>query len=55
MAIVSFFFEKKQVPRLFKILLYTLIALQQLVLIAVIGIGLFDMWFNFRKLEKIKA
>ncbi len=55
MAIVSFFFEKKQVPRLFKILLYTLIALQQLVLIAVIGIGLFDMWLNFRKLEKIKA
>ena len=55
MAIVSFFFEKKQIPRLFKILLYTLIALQQLALIAVIGIGLFDMWFNFRKIEKIKA
>ncbi len=55
MAIVSFFFEKKQVPRLFKILLYTLIVLQQLVLLAVIGIGLFDMWLNFRKLEKIKT
>jgi uncharacterized protein YybS (DUF2232 family) len=55
MAIVSFYFEKKQVPRFFRILLYTLIALQQLALIAVIGIGLFDMWFNFRKLEKIKA
>jgi len=55
MAIVSFFFEKKQVPRFLKILLYGLIALQQLVLIAVIGIGLFDMWFDFRKLKKIKA
>ena len=55
MAIVSFYFEKKQVPRLFRILLYTLIALQQLALIAVIGIGLFDMWVNFRKLKKIKA
>lgn len=55
MAIVSFYFEKKQVPRLFRILLYTLIALQQLALIAVIGIGLFDMWVNFRKLGKIKA
>jgi uncharacterized protein YybS (DUF2232 family) len=55
MGIVSFFFEKKKVPRFFKILLYSLIALQQLALIAVIGIGLFDMWFNFRKLEKTKT
>jgi len=55
MGIVSFFFEKKKVPRFLKILLYSLIALQQLALLAVIGIGLFDMWFNFRKLEKIKA
>ena len=55
MAIVSFYFEKKQIPRLFRILLYTLIALQQLALIAVIGIGLFDMWINFRKLEKTKV
>jgi len=55
MGIVSFFFEKKRVPRFIKIPLYSLIALQQLVLIAVIGIGLFDMWFDFRKLKKIKA
>jgi uncharacterized protein YybS (DUF2232 family) len=55
MGIVSFFFEKKKVPRFFKILLYSLIALQQLALLAVIGMGLFDMWFNFRKLKKIKA
>ncbi len=54
-GIVSFFFEKKKVPRFFKILLYSLIALQQLALIAVIGIGLFDMWFNFRKIKKAKA
>ncbi len=55
MGIVSFFFERKKVPRFFKILLYSLIALQQLALIAVIGLGLFDMWFDFRKLKKIKA
>jgi hypothetical protein len=55
MGIVSFFFERKKVPRFFKILLYSLIALQQLALLAVIGMGLFDMWFNFRKLKKIKA
>ena len=55
MGIVSFFFKRKKVPRFFKILLYSLIALQQLALIAVIGLGLFDMWFDFRKLKKIKA
>ena len=55
MGIVSFFFERKKVPRFFKILLYSLIAIQQLVLIAVIGIGLFDMWFDFRKIKKTKA
>jgi uncharacterized protein YybS (DUF2232 family) len=55
MGIVSFFFEKKKVPRFFKILLYSLIALQQLALMAVIGIGFFDTWFNFRKLKKIEV
>ena len=55
MGIVSFFFARWKLPRFLKIPLYSLIALQQLVLIAVIGIGLFDTWFNFRKLKKIKA
>ena len=51
-AIVSFYFNKKQFPRVIRIFLYTLIAIQQLVLLAVIGLGFFDMWFNFRKLGK---
>jgi len=51
-AIVSFYFNKKQFPRVVRIFLYTLIAIQQLVLLAVIGLGFFDMWFNFRKLGK---
>ena len=51
-AIVSFYFNKKQFPRVIRIFLYTLIAVQQLILIAVIGLGFFDMWFNFRKLGK---
>jgi uncharacterized protein YybS (DUF2232 family) len=51
-AIVSFYFNKKQFPRIIRIFLYTLIAVQQLVLLAVIGLGFFDMWFNFRKLAK---
>jgi uncharacterized protein YybS (DUF2232 family) len=50
-AIVSFYFEKKGVPRMFKIFIYSLIAIQQIILMAVIGLGFFDVWFDFRKLE----
>jgi uncharacterized protein YybS (DUF2232 family) len=50
-AIVSFYFEKKKFPRMLRVFLYSLIALQQVVLIVIIGLGLFDMWINFRKLE----
>ena len=50
-AIVSFYFEKKKLPRVLRFALYTLVAIQQIVLLVVIGIGFFDMWLNFRKLE----
>ena len=50
-AIVSFYFEKKRFPRLLRIFLYSLIALQQFVLILVIGLGFFDVWLNFRKIK----
>ncbi len=49
-AIVSHFFNKKKFPRFLRLFLYGLIALQQLFLIAVIGVGFFDIWLNFRKL-----
>ncbi|MGD8263491.1 MAG: YybS family protein [Desulfobacterales bacterium] len=51
-AIVSYFFEKKKFPRIIRIVLYSLIALQQFILLAVIGLGFFDLWVNFRKLGK---
>ena len=51
-AIVSFYFNKKRFPRIIRVFLYTLIALQQLVLLVVIGLGFFDLWFNFRRLGK---
>jgi len=54
-AIVSFYFGKKQVPQLFRVLLYSLIALQQLVLFLVICLGFFDIWLNVRKLETTKS
>jgi len=50
-AIVSFYFEKKRFPRWLKFFLYSLIALQQAILLVIIGLGFFDMWLNFRKLE----
>jgi uncharacterized protein YybS (DUF2232 family) len=51
-AIVSFFFDKKRLPGMVRIFLYSLIALQQIILLLVIGLGFFDMWINFRKLGK---
>ena len=53
-AIVSFFFEKKKLPRVVRVVLYTMIALQQLFLLVIICIGLFDMWINFRKIDTDK-
>ena len=38
-AIISFYFEKKHFPRLLRIVLYSLIALQQIVLLIVVGLG----------------
>jgi uncharacterized protein YybS (DUF2232 family) len=49
-AVVTFFFEKKQFPPLLRYFLYSLIAVQQLILLFVIGLGLFDTWLNFRKI-----
>jgi uncharacterized protein YybS (DUF2232 family) len=53
-AIVSFFFEKKNLPRSIRVVLYIMIAFQQLFLLLIICIGLFDMWINFRKIETHK-
>ena len=49
-AIVSHFFNKKKFPKFLKLFLYGLIALQQLLLLVVIGVGFFDIWLNFRKM-----
>lgn len=49
-AIVSFFFQKKDSPALLRVCCYGLIAVQLYFLILVIGVGFFDNWINFRKL-----
>ena len=51
-AIVSYYFKKKRFPKILRVFLYTLMALQQLILLAVIGLGFFDLWINFRRLGK---
>jgi uncharacterized protein YybS (DUF2232 family) len=51
-AIMAFYLHKKQVPRLARAMLYGLVGVQQLIMLAVVVIGFFDTWFNFRKIEK---
>jgi uncharacterized protein YybS (DUF2232 family) len=54
MAIVSHFFHKKSVPVILRGLGYMLIFFQQVFLLIVIGLGLFDVWADFRRLKKQK-
>ncbi len=51
-AIVAYFFDKKKFPRIARTFIYSLIAIQHVFALMVIGLGFFDMWVNFRKLEK---
>ena len=53
-AIVSFYFEKKQFPKPLRALLYGLIAMQQLLLVLVIAVGFFDIWIDFRRTRKVE-
>jgi uncharacterized protein YybS (DUF2232 family) len=50
LAIISFLFQSKNVPAFFRYLFYFLIAVQQLLMIPIASIGLFDIWIDFRKL-----
>lgn len=50
-AIVSFFFKKKKVPLGFRVMGYTLIGIIQFLAFLVAGLGLFDIWIDFRKLR----
>lgn len=49
LAIAAFLFKCKQVPVVVRVLFYMLTLIQQYLLIAVIAVGLFDLWFDFRK------
>ncbi len=54
-AIISFYFQKKRFPRVLRFFLYSLVILQPMVIMfLVVGLGFFDMWTDFRKLETQK-
>ena len=54
-AIVSFYFQKKNVPLGFRVMGYTVIGLIQFFLILVAALGLFDIWADFRNLRRKAA
>ena len=51
LAVVSFYFDKKRLPRGLRILLYSIIVFQYLAAVFIAGLGFFDIWLNIRKTE----
>lgn len=52
LSIISFIFKTKNVHRLFRILCYFLLFTLQYVILAVIAVGVVDLWVDFRKFVK---
>ena len=52
LAIVEFFFKTRQVPRLLRFLFYFIIMIQQYLVLVLSAAGLFDLWVDFRRLNR---
>ena len=52
MAVLAFYFDKKGFPDLLRFFFYSLLVIQQVLVLLVVALGFFDTWLNFRKLEK---
>jgi len=52
LAIIAYFFHKNNVPRFLRGITYVLIAFEQVFTLLVVGLGLFDLWGDFRRLGK---
>ncbi len=52
LAIVAYYFHHKHVPYFLRSLAYILIVFEQLFTLFVVGLGLFDLWGDFRRLKK---
>ncbi|MBN2284172.1 MAG: DUF2232 domain-containing protein [Deltaproteobacteria bacterium] len=51
-AIVSYYFQQKNIPLFFRGFAYFMIFAQQFLLLVVIGLGIVDIWADFRKLNR---
>src|SRR5712692_659402 len=54
LAVIAYFFHKNNVPRFLRGVTYVLIAFEQIFTLLVVGLGLFDLWGDFRRLGKNK-
>ena len=52
LSIVGYYFHHKHVPHVLRGLLYLAILFEQILTIAVVALGLFDLWGDFRRLKK---
>ena len=52
LAIVQFFFRQKSIPGYLRALFYALIVLYQYLLVFISAVGLFDIWVDFRKMNR---
>jgi uncharacterized protein YybS (DUF2232 family) len=55
MAVLAFWLQKKNTPRLLRAGIYVLVAVEIFLAAFVALMGLFDLWFNFRRLGKEPA
>lgn len=52
LSIIAYYFHHKGVPRLLRGFIYLAIFFEQILTIAVVALGLFDLWGDFRRLKK---
>ena len=52
LAIIAFYFNKNNVPQFVRGMVYLFIVFQQIFTLIVVGLGLFDLWVDFRRLRK---
>lgn len=55
LAIAGFYFERWKMPRIMRLLSYGIILVQQFATLAVVLLGLFDLWCDFRRLTRKPA
>jgi uncharacterized protein YybS (DUF2232 family) len=52
LAIIAFYLNKNRIPRFVRGVVYMFIVFQQIFTLLVVGLGLFDLWIDFRRLKK---